>query len=460
LVAAAGFLLLEMAWACVMPLFRGPDEIGHVYRASAVASGQWGPSGGDTPTRASAAIVRSASSACHELYDDFRPEVCTVSAEYSDGTVGVASSADKYNPVFYAVAGLPARFLDGDAAVWGMRVASGVLCALLLGFAWATLGSGARSPVPALAFLLAATPAIAYSGSVFAPNGVQFASAFVLWAGVLVALRDRAFGVLAATACGIGGTLLVVTHTTGTLWLATIMLTVLVLAGWRRLWEVVRARPRAWTIATAAVILAGLGSVAWVLGAATNSPGAGGEPLSQETKDIGVVPNVVLWVLQTVGTMPYRFGILWPFLYLFWLVPLGILLVLGLRRADRRHRTAIVTVVALSVIVPTVLTVMTYDELGIAWQGRYGLPLLIGAVLVAGEALDRAVPPLRRGVLVGLLVTLAVTQYLCVLCIGLRESAGPFDDGRPWGLLLALVAPVLVTGGYALLARPQVARPD
>jgi len=457
-VAAAGFLLLEMAWACVMPLFRGPDEIGHVYRASAIASGQWGPSGGETPTRASSEIVRAATSVCHELYDDFRPEVCTASTTYDDGTVGVASSADKYNPVYYAIAGLPARFLDGGTAVWAMRLASALLCALLLGFAWAILGTGARTPFPAITFMLATTPAVAYSGSVFAPNGVQFASAFVLWAGVLVVLRDRGSGKLAATACGLGGTLLVVTHTTGTLWLATIMVTTLVLAGWRSLWGIVRTNSRAWTLAVASVVLAGLGAVAWVLGAATNSPGAGGEPLSQETKDIGVVPNVILWVLQTVGTMPYRFGILWPVLYLLWLVPLGTFLVLGFRRADGRHRAAILTVVALSVLVPTVLTVMTYAELGIAWQGRYGLPLLVGALLVAGEALERAAPALRRGALGTVAVVLAVTHYLCVLCIGLRESAGPFDDGRPWTLILSLGAPALVFGGYVLLTRSGAPR--
>ena len=272
---------------------------------------------------------------------------------------------------------------------------------------------------------------MAYSGSVFAPNGVQFASAFVLWAGVLVVLRDRAFGKLAATACGLGGTLLVLTHTTGTLWLATIMVSTLVLAGWRSLWGIVRANSRVWAVAVAAVVLAGLGSVAWVLGAATNAPGAGGEPLSQETKDIGVVPNVILWVLQTVGTMPYRFGILWPFLYLLWLVPLGTILVLGFRRADVRHRAAILTVVALSVLVPTVLTVMTYAELGIAWQGRYGLPLLVGALLVAGEALERARPVLRRGALVAVTGVLAVTHYLCVRVSDVARPRVPSMTAAP-----------------------------
>ena len=55
----------------------------------------------------------------------------------------------------------------------------------------------------------------------------------------------------------------------------------------------------------------------------------------------------------------------------------------------------------------------------------------------------------------GVLVILAVTQYLAVLCIGLRESSGPFDDGRPWGVLLGLVAPALVICGYGVLARPR-----
>ena len=68
--------------------------------------------------------------------------------------------------------------------------------------------------------------------------------------------------------------------------------------------------------------------------------------------------------------------------------------------------------------------------------------ILIAAVL--------AVSGLLAGPAVALLAT---TTFLCVLCLGLREAAGPYDDGRPWTLLLWAVAPVLIGAGYLLLIR-------
>lgn len=446
----AAILLLEIAWAAALPLFRGPDEISHVYRASAVAVGQWEASGGDTPTRVETDLVRAASEVCHELYDEELPTVCEPTVDHGDGTVGIHSTADTYNPAYYAVAGAPARLLDGTAAGWGMRLMSAVLCAALLAWAW-VLSSGSRTAFPTLGLALASTPAVLFAGSVVAPNGLHYASALLLWAALIATHRGTASARTAATAAAVGGVTLLLTHTTGPLWLATILLVMLVVHGVGATWQTLRGAPRAWGAATIAIASAATATVLWTLTTAATTASPGGEPLADETKDIGLLPNVILWLLQTIGTMPYRFGLVWMMLYALWLIPIGALLVWGLRRSRPRFVVASLLALGLSMAIPGVLTVISYAELGYAWQGRYGLPLLFGVVLLAAEGLDRTVAPAALRLLVPIIGTLAVTHYLFILCVGLRESSGPFDDGRPWLVLLGVVAPLCVAAAYGAL---------
>jgi len=449
-------LLLQMAWWAVLPMFRGPDEIGHMYRASAVAHGQWGPSGGPVPTKVDGQLVSAASKVCHELYDEFLPDVCVARATYPDGTVGISSTADKYNPTYYAVTGVAARVLHGDAAAWSMRAVSALLCACLIGWAWTLSRRGTRSTAVAAGLVIVSSPAVIFAGAVVAPNGTQFAAALVLWCALLAASRGVT-GPAAPVAAGVSASILMSTHTTGPLWVGLTVVVMLVLLGARGTIAVLRREPRWWSAATLLVLATAAASVAWTLGASTNAPQSGGELMTTETKDIGLIPNVILWVLQTVGVMPNRFGLLWPVIYLFWLAPLAAFLVWGLRRGQRRLVIASLTALALSIAVPTVLTALTYDNLGYAWQGRYGLPLLVGVVLVAAECADRSGATLRPVVLAGGVALLAVADLLSLLCVGLREASGPYDDGRPWTVLLLGVVPLLVAAahlGFWSIIRP------
>jgi hypothetical membrane protein len=440
-------LLLQMAWWAVLPMFRGPDEIGHIYRASAVAQGQWGPSGGEVPTKVDGRLVAAAAPVCHELYDDFLPAVCEPRATYPDGTVGISSTADKYNPTYYAVAGIGSRMLHGAPAAWSMRAVSGLVCAGLIGWAWGLARRHSRSTALSAALVVVSSPAVVFAGAVVAPNGTQFAAALLLWCALLAASRGSS-GAAAPIAAGVSGAVLMSTHTTGPLWVSLTVLVMLVALGAKGTLAVLRREPRWWAAATALVLASTTASVLWTLTASTNAPQSGGELLTTETRDIGLVPNVILWVLQTVGVMPNRFGLVWPISYLMWLVPLAAFLIWGLRRSQKRLVLGSLTALALSIVVPAVLTAATYADLGYAWQGRYGLPLLVGVILVAAEGADRVGATLRPSVLAGGVALLGLAHLLSMLCVGLREASGPYDDGRPWAILLWVIVPLLVTAGY------------
>lgn len=458
--ALAAVLLIQCAWLAALPMFRGPDEIDHLLRSSTVALGHWQPVerleyADPRVVTAQGELARAAGPVCLELRKDLDPEVCSPLRALADGTVEIRSISAPYNPAYYFVTGLPLRVLDGQAGAWAVRVVGAVLSATLIAWAWAMVASRRRTGWPSVAFLLALTPAVAFATTVAAPNGMGFAAGLLMWAGLLSACRDRR-AAHAPAASAVGAGVVVLTHPTGIIWVGAAVLTALLLVGWRGVREILLGRPRAWVAGIGCVAVVMAFTIAWTLIYAPNAPTAN-EPLVAETKAIPMAAHVVLWIFQTVGVMPNRFGLLWPIVYALWLAPLVLLLARAIRAGSRRERLAGSVALTVAILVPAAATAMTYQAVGVAWQGRYELPLLVGIVLLAGLVLDGGtdVPQGWLWVVVGIV---AVTSYLCLLCLGLREARGPYDDGRPWQLLLGAVAPALLAMGYLLLARASRVR--
>lgn len=395
-------------------------------------------------------LAKAAGPTCLALRQDLDPDVCRPERFNSDGTVQIRSSAALYNPVYYAVAGAPLRVVGGEVGAWAVRGLGAVLSALMIAWAWVLVASRSRTRWPSMAFLVVLTPAITFATTVAAPNGASYAAGLLLWSGLLSVRADPRTAT-APAASAVGGCVVVLTHTTGIVWLGAAVLTMICLSGWAGVRHILGIQPRAWVASIGCIVVATSFAVAWILVFSPSSPTAN-EPLVAETKAIPMPAHVVLWIFQTIGVMPNRFGILWPVVYALWLAPLGLILVRAARAGARRERLAGSIAVTIAILVPTLATLLTYETLGVAWQGRYELPLLVGIVMMAGEALDRGaeVPRLLAGPTV---ILLAVTAYLCLLCLGLREADGPYDDGRPWPLLIWVAAPVLIGTGYLLLTR-------
>ena len=464
LIALAAVLLLQCAWMLALPMFRGPDEIDHLLRSSNVALGHWQPvdRAADEDPRfvvADTTLALAAQPTCEILREDFDPTVCTPRQVFPDGTVDIRSSMAEYNPAYYVIAGLPLRAQNNEVGAWAVRVFGAVLSALLIAWAWSLVASRQATAWPSLAMLIATTPAIFFATTVAAPNGVGFAAGLLLWAGLLTAWRHHGSSQAPVASAG-GACVLILTHPTGVIWVGASVLTVLVLAGWHGLKDILRSRPRAWLASCSIVAAAMAYSVVWNLVYEPNAFSAAAvadEPLVAETKAIPMAAHVVLWIFQTVGVLPNRFDLLWPILYALWLAPLVLLLARAIRAGSRRERLAGSVAMTVAILVPVAATVVTYAAVGVGWQGRYELPLLVGIVMLAGQVLDRGSDVSRRLVWV-VVVVLAATSYLSLLCLGLREARGPYDDGRPWQLLLGAVAPAFVAAGYLLLARASRAR--
>lgn len=467
--AFLGSLLLQTAWILALPPFRGIDEFDHVYRAASVADGHWLPSG-ERPedgrgelVRVPPGIVRDAEPACSSL-SYTGPDNCSASEAVAPGVVTVGSGAARYNPVFYSVVGTVAQPLDGAPAMYLMRVVNAILCSLLLAAAAGGTTLWARTRWPLVALFGVLTPVALYSTAVPGPNGVEMCGAAGLWVALLgfesvdPAMRRRLL--VLATVCAVPLTLV---RGLGPLWLAVIVLVAWLHIGPRRTFTLLRETPR-----TTAACLLGLGAVVlaavgWILGVDALAPEetvVAGDPVGQTLR------QVPAWFLQSLAAFPMRDEPAPPVVYVTaGLVVLG-LLAAGFVRADRRGRLVLLVAFGLALLIPIGLTVLTYDAAGVIWQGRYGWPVSMGVVLLAGALLDRR-PPVHRwtgpALVTGGLLW-ATAHVVSVTDLAIDEGRGILaGDDRwwtlpPWELAMLALAGVACWGFSTVRARNESPR--
>ena len=169
--ALLGIFAVQVAWVFTVPPFRGLDEHDHSYKVAAVARGDWSPRHEVSPDGwgefvvVPAALVEAASPVCEAL-PYTTSDNCSAGPSHGGGLVEVADSAARYNPAFYALVGIPARWADGADSLYAMRLTAVFLCALLIAGAVTVLRSWAETDAPLVGLLLALTPTMVYTTSV------------------------------------------------------------------------------------------------------------------------------------------------------------------------------------------------------------------------------------------------------------------------------------------------------
>lgn len=454
-------LLFQTAWILVVPPFRGLDEHDHAYKAAAVARGDWSPShvpareGWGELMKVPEDLVTAARPVCKALPYTERSN-CYPVHRYDDGLVSVASSAARYNPAFYFVIGSAARPFRGALALYVMRFTAAFLCALLLALAGVTWWTQTTRGLPTAAFLVAITPTLLYSTAIAAPNGIEMASATLVWVSLLALLRQpsspgtRRLIVMAAA----GALPLATVRTLGPLWLALIVLTCLAATSVdaaRALMKRSDARIAA-TLVTGAIGL----SLAWSLGAGTNSPGSG--QLFSDSPWPQIPENWALWIFQSIAAFPARDEIAPMGVYVVALLAAWVLLAVAGRVGTGRHRLVLGLIVLVSSAVPIVMTVSTYQQLGTAWQGRYGYPYSLGFFLICGLALERAPQLRRRGrwlLAGGAAVVVCTEQAVSQLHVLFGQKIhSPLAGTSEWHAPSTLLVVVLIGAASAMACAP------
>lgn len=464
-----GLFAVQLAWIFSVPAFRGLDEHDHVYRADAVAHGQWVAPGDRAPesrgdlVSVRASIVRAAGPVCSALpYTDTYD--CTAYGPDGEGRVLIASAAARYHPAFYAVIGTVAKPFEGEAAVLAMRVATALMCSGLVAVALASWRAISSSPWMPSAFIVVLTPTMTYSSAVAAPNGVEMAAALLAWVSLLRLLHARGAGrrlPVAPVAAATSALVLVATlRSIGPAWALLIVGACLMSAPGALHW--CRRHRRALVVPILVVTAAALAGSLWTLSQGTNDPSQ--DAASFPSPDVAsMLRQPLLWFFQSIAAFPTRSERSLPVVYaLVGLVAIAFVGA-GLWRADRRLRWTMATITAIVIVLPLALTVVSYEEIGFAWQGRYAWPLSMGVPLLAGLALSRgaARPTVRRVAILGTVAAAAAATSVSQVWVISQEIVRAWAaDG--WQLVSPVVVVTLTLVGFASMgmAHGQVRSPS
>lgn len=446
-------------WAVVTPEGGGPDEATHMVRSAGVARGQFGQDDAayDIPDEA---LPRDVS--CW-VFDPRTPASCATPRETVGATIEVPSTAWDYPVWSHLYAGLASR-LPGASPLWWARIANLVLAGGLVG---ASLLAVRRRPLAAASVLAALTPMAWFSFGIVNPSSMAIAGAIALWVG-LVHRPDLPW----LTAIGFTATAL--PRRDGLIW-ACLAIGLWLLIDDRRFaswWRSLRTGPgvlivaataatMTWgfraasttsqlvVLAPAAIVgaellraararLVSAGDPTRVIGAAvTAAAGALGllaaamlRPGGWDAEFAGrVLGQAGANLVEAIGRLGWLDTPLPTPVIVGWVAIVGVLA--GASLADRTvWLLGASTIVGVTIATAWVFELHQGDASGTYWQGRYSLPLLVGAPVVLGAADLR--PELARDVARGTSVATLLFVNVALWAAARRFGVGIDGSLLPW----------------------------
>ncbi|MFO7690915.1 MAG: DUF2142 domain-containing protein [Cryobacterium sp.] len=393
-VSLLALLALSGCWAVASPLMSVPDEPSHAIKAAAVVRGELtGTVTAESPFPEVVVptwVALSHQLTCFAFQADVAPSCAAINLVDVTEPTSVSTSAAYYNPVYYAITGLPSLFFDGKLGFYAMRMVSALLSSLLLASMFQALSQLTARRWTIIAATVSITPMVLYLNAAINPNALEIAATGAVFANLALLLErsGRAKQSVATTAWFTAAAALLANARGLSLAFLLLAVVLAVLSYRLRRFGSLLRNPLTW--AGSAVIAAAVGFALWwisTVDALSTAPfgGAGGsfEEGFEVTMDktfeytTGLIgyfgwldaptPGVVLWIWgAAVGAM--------------------VATVLGFGRG-RTLITAVAAMLALLVL-PPVFQALIVTESGYIWQGRYNLPLFILMMLALGRALD------------------------------------------------------------------------
>lgn len=382
----AGLFVLLGAWSVATPIYAVPDEASHTVRATAAVRGQL--VGDGKFFEAPGYLYIPGAGSCFWGKLDQTP-ACVGESPYGGDLRRTLSTAGTNSPVYYLWTGLPSLVLTGEPAILAMRLFSAALVAALLAAA-AVLLRASRARWALLIPIAAVTPELAFLGGAINPNAVEAAAAGSLFAALLVLARMRPSGWL----LGFGAVTAVVStafvtggRSLGMLWVLVAAVGVIALLR-RADWHALVRRTSTWVVLGLLAIVCA-GQLIWF-----TRPGNGVQaqlqpiPGSRLTVAQNMLENTFVYLRQLTGQfgtmdIPAPEGVqtLWTALFL-------ALVLLPLVLGRGRERWVAAGFTAVWVLVPVVVQVALWRQVGDVWQGRYMLAVLLLTAIAGGLALD------------------------------------------------------------------------
>lgn len=466
--------LLTTLWSLASPLMSVPDEPAHVIKAAAVVRGQLqgvpGAGQGDMAQVEVPLYIADtlALSGCFA----FKPAVpaeCSPELQRSASMVKAFTSAGNYNPMYYAAAGMPSLLISGAEAIYAMRIVGALLSAAFLALSLTALAGLRHWRLTVFVGFTALTPMVFFLSGAVNPNALEIATCLAVFCGLCLSW-DRVEGNgrwrVPLSMAAVSAVVLANTRAAALLWLALAVAASLILFGVRPLVTVLRTK-FGWA-ATVAVGVGALMSLLWLWSADSlkslagkgfdESPLAVAAFMIHQTFDFARGYVLYLGWLDTPG--PSGVQAIWATLIV------GAI-VLSFLAATARGRLAVALLVTAVILLPPILQIPLVQKVGIIWQGRYILALvvvLIAACGVAMRSFSRVPDGLGRKVSAAILVVMVIGHFYSFI-YGLRRYVVGIDDtvgwaemfSEPrwqppfgWGILSAFYLAVLIAGASLL----------
>lgn len=469
LASFAFFFALSLLWALAAPLMSGPDEAAHTVKAAAVVRGQWlgqaaDKQGQQLPVQVPEYIANVyLASHCFIQKPSVDASCGQPVGELGTDLTAGQTSAGNYNPLYYAVVGLPSLVTSGQKALYGMRIVSAIWCSLLLAIAVFCAHVAWKRRLAVVATALAATPmTLALAGSIN-PNGIEATASLACFTAACACLtgagsRSWKMGAL----FGLSAVALANSKGLSILWLGIIVLFAAALCLDVKALRTARA---VWLGAPLALVGVALGLV-W-LKVSDSFESLIGAPVKDSSAHVvmTMMDRTVEFLKGAIGVMGWLDAPLPDATFMVWAGLTCLLIVGAAVIAPPRVRWAVLGLAAVIWLLPPILQVPTAKTIGYIWQGRYILALVVVLFAGAGVAFNR-VPQnaLARRAVTATLAVIGAANVLgfvwvlrrYVIGLDLKRSWATmvFDPAwQPlgsWELLAALYAAVTILGILAL----------
>ncbi len=469
------FLLIE-AWSLATPLMASPDEPAHTIKAAAVARGEFygtparatkqGPSSEITVRVPENIAGLGALPSCYATHPNV-PASCAPTPGASTREVNIATTAGRYEPLYYGIVGLPSLLFPSNTGIWLMRGVSGLLSALFLASALESAAACKKRRLLVWGVAGAMTPMVLFMAGTINPNGLEASSAICLWTSGIALLAEQSVvadrRLLARV--GISAAVLVQVRGLSPLWLFLIAIALVVLAGRSQLAELSRDRvARIW----AGVLAISCAFTAWWLvryDPLALLPTGHGPPKHASAST--VIANSIGFsdgfVREMIGVLGWLDVPVPSVTYYGWIAIIFMLLGLGLFLGRRPYVVVLVGLLVLTVVIPIVFEAANAHSLGYVWQGRYTLPLAAGIPLVAAGAVVNGylTDRMHRRVATVIPVVLVIAEFAMFFqalrryTVGLRGTFLPFGGKwhPPFGTVAISVAFIVLLVAFGVWLR-------
>jgi len=456
------FFLSISVWSLATPLMSAPDEPVHVAKAAAVVRGQLtgkllgGSMGVDGIVKIPSAYANLGNLVYCYQYKASVPASCAPKYQPTKAIVSDTIYNARYQPLYYAIVGLPTLFTQSSLGIYLMRIVSALLSATFLALSIMAVVRWSSSRIMLMGIIVACTPSVIFFDGVVNPTGLEISAAICLWTALLILFRERLKnpppGLIALVAVAASVESLV--RSLSPLWVLLALVTALAVADKRHLKQFVHKKS-VWIAAGFSAACAIVASI-WILAFHSLNVESGGEMIA---KNIG---NLHLLFLSLTRTKLYysetisRFGWLDVhspiFVYVVWTVLLLVLYLLAIYTATRRLRVVLIALLLAVIIIPVLISADKARRLGVVWQGKDGLPFFVGIPIFASTVLAKSSiaskETIRRFFIPLIAVVAGIATVVAFYGNLRRNSVG--DSGSLFSIFHSTWQPPLTTTGVLI----------